>query len=813
MENKKQIEVPIDGMTCAACVARVEKALAKVEGISKVVVNAATNTAHIESADKLNPDQIMEAVSRAGYQVPVEKLDLNIEGMTCASCSGRIEKKLNKMEGVVKAVVNLSSETARVEYIPGTTSPAEIISAIEMLGYSAFPREEAETASPADRREKTYQREKQRFVFSLSLSLPVFILSMPGLFPFVNYIPLSIRWPLLFVMATVVILGAGRHFYVNAYKALRQKAADMNTLIAIGTGSAYLYSTAATFWGSFFPPALRHVYFDTATMIITLILLGKMLEARAKGKTSDAIKKLIQLQPKTAVVLRNGQEREIPVSQVVPGDLLIVKPGQNIPVDGKVVEGQSTVDESMLTGESIPVEKFSGDKVIGGTINLAGAFKMQAEKVGAQTVLSQIVKLVQAAQGSKAPIQRMADVVSSYFVPAVVMIAIITFFIWLIFGPEPKLSYAFISFITVLIIACPCALGLATPTSIMVGTGKAAELGILVKNAEALEITEKLDALVFDKTGTITRGTPEVSEIIAVSVMEEEQLLTLAAAVENRSEHPIAKAIVQKSREKNLQIPEVNHFSAVPGKGVSGEVNGQLVLVGTAGYLEQNQITLSEGLHQQLDRLAASGNTPFLIAVDRQPAGIIAVSDPIKEEAAEVVQTLQNMGLEVVLLSGDRRQTAEAVARKVGIRRVMAEVLPSEKADAVIELQKQGLRVGMVGDGINDAPALARAEVGFAMGTGTDIAMEAGDITIVKGSLKKIPLAILLSRQTMRNIRQNLFGSFIYNTLGIPVAAGALYPFFGILLSPIFASAAMAASSVTVVSNALRLRKYRPPKF
>jgi len=583
----------------------------------------------------------------------------------------------------------------------------------------------------------------------------------------------------------------------------------MNTLIAVGTGSAFLYSAAVTFFPFIFPAGLQHVYYDTAAVIITLILFGRMMESRAKKKTSDAIHHLMALQPKNATVIRNGQELEIPISEVQVEDVVMVRPGEKVPVDGVVESGRTSVDEAMITGESIPVEKNVGDTVIGGTINKTGSIQFVARKIGKDTVLAQIIRLVQEAQGSKAPIQRLADVIAGYFVPVVIVLALITLGIWLAVGPEPRITHALIAFVTVLIIACPCALGLATPTSIMVGTGKGAENGILIRNAEALEMAHKLNAIILDKTGTISTGQTKVTDIIAENEIREDELLKISASLEKGSEHPLGEAIVRAAEEKNLKLEKLIDFEALPGMGIRGRLDNRTILLGNRSWFEENDFNL-EKLNPVLDRLSGEGKTSILVAEEQNIRGIIAIADTIQEDSAQAISRLKKLGMKVFMLTGDNQRVAQAVAEKVGVDEFYAEVRPEQKASYVKKLQKQGYRVGMVGDGINDAPALAQADVGIAMGSGTDIAMEASDITLVRGRLSSVPVAIELSQATIRNIKQNLFGSFFYNSLGIPIAAGVLYPFFGLLLNPMIAAAAMAMSSVTVVSNALRLKRFKP---
>lgn len=614
---------------------------------------------------------------------------------------------------------------------------------------------------------------------------------------------------MLFLLTTPVLVFAGSQFFTGAWKLFKHFRADMNTLIAVGTGSAFLYSAAVTFFPFIFPAGLQHVYYDTAAVIITLILFGRMMESRAKKKTSDAIHHLMALQPKNARVIRNGQEQEIPISEVQVEDVVMVRPGEKIPVDGVVQSGRTSVDEAMITGESIPVEKNIGDMVIGGTINKTGSIQFVARKIGKDTVLAQIIRLVQEAQGSKAPIQRLADVIAGYFVPVVIVLALITLAIWLTVGPEPRITHALIAFVTVLIIACPCALGLATPTSIMVGTGKGAENGILIRNAEALEMAHKLNAIILDKTGTISTGQTKVTDIIADDGMREDELLKISASLEKGSEHPLGEAIVRAAEEKNLKLVKIEDFEALPGMGIRGRLHNRTILLGNRNWFEENHFNL-EKLNPVLDRLANEGKTSILVAEEQNIQGIIAIADTIQEDSAQAISRLKKLGMKVFMLTGDNQKVAQAVAEKVGVDEFYAEVRPEQKVSYVKKLQKQGYRVGMVGDGINDAPALAQADVGIAMGSGTDIAMEASDITLVRGRLSSVPVAIELSQATIRNIKQNLFGSFFYNSLGIPIAAGVLYPFFGLLLNPMIAAAAMAMSSVTVVSNALRLKRFKP---
>jgi len=812
-----RLELPVRGMSCASCVARVEGALLTTPGVKEARVNFAAERAYVVLGPEGSPQKLIEAVREAGYEVPTETVTLPVRGMSCASCVRKVEEALRGVPGVLKAEVNLATERATVEFLPGAATPADLRRAVAEVGYEVpeelEPEAEEDLLEREERaRRKTYQKLKRKFLMGLVLTLPIFALAYADILGLSQFIPERLNFWLQLLLATPVQFWVGAQFYLGAWAAARHKTADMNTLIAVGTSAAYVYSVLATLFPDFF--AARgleaHVYFDTAAAIITLILLGRLLEARAKGQTSEAIKKLIGLAPKTARVIREGRELEIPVADVKVGDVVLVRPGEKIPVDGVVVEGHSSVDESMITGEPIPVEKGSGDEVIGATINKTGSFKFKATRVGKETALAQIIKLVEEAQGSKPPIARLADVIAGYFVPAVIAIALITFGAWFLFGPEPAFTYALLNFIAVLIIACPCALGLATPTSIMVGTGKGAEHGVLIRGGEALETAHKLDAVVLDKTGTLTEGEPKLTDVIANGLPEEE-LLRLSAAAERGSEHPLGEAIVRAAEERGLLDElKVEEFQALPGRGIRARVEGKKLLLGNLKLMEEQRVELGE-LSAQADRLSAEGKTPMFVAADGKAAGLLAVADTLKEGSREAVAALKRMGLQVIMITGDDRRTAGAIARQVGIDHVLAEVLPQDKASEIKRLQKQGLKVAMVGDGINDAPALAQADVGIAIGTGTDVAMEAADITLISGDLRGVVTAIALSRATIRNIKQNLFWAFFYNTVLIPVAAGVLYPFFGILLSPVFAAAAMGSSSVTVVSNALRLKRFRAP--
>jgi Cu+-exporting ATPase len=812
VETKSRIDMGIRGMTCASCAAKIEKALNSAPGVEEANVNFALERATVTfDPEETEFNAIKGVVEKLGYQASTEKVDLPIGGMTCASCVAKVEKALSGVEGVLNASVNFATETATVEYLPSAASLEELNRAVAKIGYRVLAREEMDEVTDTEKaaRQKEIRSLKIKFIVGAILSVPTFLGSFPEWFPWIP--PFLTNFYVLMFLAAPVQFWVGKHFYTGFWAALKNKSSDMNTLIAVGTSAAYGYSAAMALFPDYFiskgfKPA---VYFDTAAVIITLILLGRLLEMVAKGRTSEAIKKLMGLQAKTARVIRDGEEVDIPVEDVQIGDLVIVRPGEKIPVDGVITQGYSTIDESMLTGESMPVEKKQGDEVIGATINKTGTFRFEATRVGKETALAQIVKLVQEAQGSKAPIQRLADKIAAYFVPAVIAVAVFTLIIWNFYGPEPAFLFALLNFVAVLIIACPCALGLATPTAIMVGTGKGAENGILIRGGESLETAHKIKAIVFDKTGTLTKGEPQVTDIITANGYNRNDLLQVAASAERGSEHPLGEAIVNEAREEALQLSEPEEFEAVAGHGIKAKINGSRVSIGNLKLMNELSIDTS-GVAAEADRLAGEGKTPMFVALDGILGGIIAVADVLKQGSVQAVEQLHKLGVEVVMITGDNRRTAEAIARQVGIDRVLSEVVPEEKAREVKKLQEEGMTVAMVGDGINDAPALAQADVGIAIGTGTDVAMEASDITLIGGDLNGVVTAIQLSKRTMRTIRQNLFWAFIYNTVGIPIAAGVLYPAFGILLNPMFAAAAMALSSVSVVTNSLRLKRFRP---
>lgn len=795
--------VPISGMTCAACALRIEKGLKKLDGVETANVNLALEKSTVVfDPAKTSLDDIRSKIEALGYGVVADKVELNITGMTCAACSTRIEKGLNKMPGVLKANVNLAMETATVEYDSSQLGVSDLVRQVEKLGYQATRKEEGKEEEQVDRRMAEIKRQTQKFWISLMLSLPL-LWSMVSHFSFTSFIWLPDflmnPWVQL-ALATPVQFIIGAQFYAGAYKALRNKSANMDVLVALGTSAAYFYSLYVAISSIGSHAHMLELYFETSAVLITLILLGKLFEAKAKGRSSEAIRKLMGLQAKTAVVVRDGVEITIPVEEVRPGDIVNVKPGDKVPVDGIVLEGQSAVDESMLTGESIPVDKAAGDAVIGATLNKNGFLKVKATKVGKETALAQIIKVVEEAQGTKAPIQRLADSISGIFVPIVVGIAVVTFLIWYFAVIPGNFAEALEKAIAVLVIACPCALGLATPTSIMAGSGRAAELGILFKGGEHLETAHHLDTIVLDKTGTVTKGEPELTDVISLDFAEPE-LLALVGAAEKNSEHPLAQAIVRGIAEKGIALGQTSAFEAIPGFGIRATVDSREVLVGTRRLLEQHHISY-QAVSDIMLSLEQAGKTAMLAVIDGKLAGLIAVADTIKPTSKQAIERLKAMGLTVIMMTGDNRQTAEAIAREAGIEHVIAEVLPEGKAAEVKKLQAEGKKVAMVGDGINDAPALATADIGMAIGTGTDVAMEAADITLMRGELTSVADAIEMSKRTIRNIKQNLFWAFAYNTLGIPFAALGF-------LAPWLAGAAMAFSSVSVVLNALRLQRVK----
>ncbi|WP_046863430.1 heavy metal translocating P-type ATPase [Microvirga massiliensis] len=812
----ESLSIPVEGMTCASCVGRVERVLSALPGGVAANVNLATERAEVTFRGAPDPLGAAHAIEDAGYAIREESAEFQVEGMTCASCVGRVERALEAVPGVVSASVNLATEKASVRYLAGIVSVDDLTSAIRDTGYEAHPVATAVTKGREDTREQGYRSLKRSLAFAAALTLPVFALEMgshfvPGFHDWVmETIGHRESWYLQFVLTTLVLFGPGLRFFRKGVPALLRRAPDMNSLVALGTAAAYGYSVVATFAPRVLPSGTVNVYYEAAAVIVTLILLGRTLEARAKGRTSEAIKRLMGLQPKTARVQRDGNAVEIPIDEIKVGDIVLVRPGEKIPVDGNVVEGSSFVDESMITGEPVPVQKGVDAGVVGGTLNRTGSFSFKATKVGADTVLAQIIRMVEAAQGSKLPIQAMVDRVTMWFVPAVMAAAALTFVVWLLFGPEPALGSALVNAVAVLIIACPCAMGLATPTSIMVGTGRGAELGVLFRKGEALQGLRSVDVAALDKTGTITKGRPELTDLIAAQGFAEDEILALVAAVEARSEHPIAEAIVEAATSRGLHVGAADGFDAFPGFGVSAQVGGRKVEIGADRLMRKLGYDVA-AFESTAERLGREGKSPLYAAVDEEVAAVIAVADPIKPSTPDAIAALHGLGLQVAMITGDNRGTAEAVARQVGIDEVIAEVLPDGKVEALERLRAGARQVAFVGDGINDAPALAEADIGIAIGTGTDVAIESAEVVLMSGDLRGVVNAIALSKATIRNIRQNLFWAFAYNVILIPVAAGVLYPAYGVLLSPIIAAGAMALSSVFVLGNALRLRGFEPP--
>ncbi|MDR2418471.1 MAG: heavy metal translocating P-type ATPase [Treponema sp.] len=834
----------IGGMTCAACAGRIEKVVRKIEGVSAAAVNLAGERLFVEFTGDQTLASVKEAVVKIGYSV-LDKpkgasVIIPIGGMTCAACSARVEKAIRKLEGIESATVNLATEKATVVYNPLKVRVSAVKEAIEKAGYTAldFSKEGAVDEDKL-RKEKEIKTLWTKFIVAASFGLPLLYIAMVPMIkvfslPFPQALapmkfPLAYGLVELFLVIPIII--AGNKFYTVGFRNLFHRSPNMDSLIAVGTTAAVLYSVYNIFeiaGGNVH--AVDALYFETAGVIIALILLGKSLEAVSKGRTSEAIKKLMGLAPKTAIIIENGEEKEIPIDEVIPGDIIVVKPGARIPVDGVVTDGQTAIDESMLTGESMPVDKKSGDKVYGATINANGLIRFRAEKVGGETALAQIIKLVEDAQGSKAPIAQMADIVAGYFVPIVCVIAVVAGIAWftaastgLVTLPHGKstLEFALTIFISVLVIACPCALGLATPTAIMVGTGKGAENGILIKGGEALETAHKINTIVFDKTGTLTEGKPELTDIIVLegetfppssspALSREAILLQITASAEKGSEHPLGEAIVREAQNQGLEIYAAENFQAITGRGIEADINGLAVLAGNRKLMDEKGISLAE-LETESDRLASEGKTPMYVVLNGKLAGIVAVADVLKKSSKAAIESLHKMGIEVAMITGDNKKTAAAIARQVGIDRVLSEVLPQDKSAEVKKLQDEGRKVAMVGDGINDAPALAQADIGIAIGSGTDVAMESADIVLMRSDLMDVPTAITLSKRTIRNIKQNLFWAFGYNVLGIPIAAGVLYLFGGPLLNPIFAAAAMSMSSVSVLTNALRLKRFKAP--
>ena len=814
------LEVAIRGMSCAACVRRVETAIRAVDGVASASVNLMSERATVV----LDPEagsaaKIDAAIREAGYETVESRLDLRVDGMTCAACVGRVERALQRVPGVLEANANLATGRAMIRVLDGADSAAHAVAALADAGYDAVF--DSDGADRADREQARRAEEmadlKRRVLIAAVATLPLLVLEMgvhlsePLHHLLAGKLGEDNMRTISFLLASVVMFGPGLNFYRKGFPALWRGAPDMNSLVALGTSAAYAFSVVATFLPRLLPNGGDDTYFESAAVVVTLILLGRWFEARAKGRTSDAIRKLLKLEAKSARVLRDGEVIEVAIDSVRPGDLVVVRPGDRVPVDGEITEGSSYVDESMITGEPMPAQKSVGANVVSGTVNKTGAFTFRATKVGADTLLAQIVRTVEAAQGSKLPIQAMVDRVTNWFVPVVMGLAALTFLVWLAFGPSPALSHALINAVTVLIVACPCAMGLATPTSIMVGTGKAAEMGVLFRRGDALEALRNVTVVAFDKTGTLTRGRPELTDIEVAAGFVEADVLAEIAAVESKSEHPVGAAIVETARRRGLAISDAAAFTAEPGLGVRAVVDGRHVVVGSARMMRDLGLD-TQSFAATADRLADAGKTPVYAAIDNRLAAIVAVADPIKDTTPAAIADLRRLGKRVVMITGDNRRTADAIGRRLGIDEVIAEVLPTDKAERVKQLQQSAPgRVAFVGDGINDAPALAQADVSLAIGNGTDIAIESADAVLMSGNLRNVANAIALSEATVANIRQNLFWAFAYNVVLIPVAAGALYPLFGITMSPILAGFAMALSSVSVVTNALRLRRFVPP--
>jgi heavy metal translocating P-type ATPase len=798
------LDLPITGMTCASCAGRVERALKAVPGVMTANVNLATERAEVRGT--ASPGALIAAVTKSGYAVPAPAQELVIEGMTCASCVARVERALLAVPGVTGATANLATESARVE---GVAEASALAAAVKQVGYGARVAS-ATVETPAERQAHEAEALTRELILAAALTLPVFVLEMGGhMIPAFHHwvmgtIGQGSSWLIQFVLTTLVLAGPGRRFFLRGIPALVKGAPDMSSLVAVGSGAAWAYSTLATFLPGLMPPGSVAVYFEAAAMIVTLILLGRLLEARAKGRSSQAIARLVALQPAVAHVRRGEQVLDLPVAEVRTGDVLELRPGERVPVDGRVTKGASWIDESMVTGEPLPVEKHAGDRVIGGTVNQTGALRLEAVAVGADTMLARIIRMVEAAQGGKLPIQALVDRVTLWFVPVVMVLAVLTFLVWLVLGPAPALPMALVNGVAVLIIACPCAMGLATPVSILVGTGRGAELGVLFRKGEALQALQGVKVVAFDKTGTLTEGKPELTAFLPASGETKDSLLPIFAAVEAQSEHPVARAIVVAA--KGMALPPVEGFQAKPGHGVSAHVGGAEIALGSAREMGNRGIDIA-AFQAAAERLADRGESPLYAARDGKAVALLAVADRVKDTTPAAIAAMKGMGLKLAMISGDNARTAQAIARDLGIDEVVAEVTPEGKVEVIRKLKAQGA-LAFAGDGINDAPALAEADVGIAMGTGTDIAIEAADVVLVSGRLPALADAIGLSRATMRNIRQNLFWAFAYNAALIPVAAGVLYPAFGLLLSPVLAAGAMALSSVFVLTNALRLKRY-----
>lgn len=812
--SRHTLRIEVEGLSCAGCAGRAERALQSVPGVSDVSVNFANGSAQM-IADGADLAQITQALQAANYPAREATTTLTVTGMTCASCTGRVERTLTGQPGVLNASVNLASETATVRYLPGATDPAQLARAVTESGYPARPSEDTDQNDQSARRQAEIDHARRMTLIAMALALPVFILEMgshtiPGFADLIQgTIGRTTSWVIQFALTTLALIWPGREFFTKGVPALLRGAPDMNSLVALGTSAAWGFSTIALFAPALLPQGTRAVYFEAAAVIVALILLGRWLEARAKGRTGAAIQKLIGLQAHTARVERKGEIIEIPIDEVGVGDILHVRPGEKIAVDGDVTGGTSYVDESMISGEPVPVEKATGDTVIGGTINGEGALTFRATKVGRDTMLAQIISMVEEAQGAKLPIQSLADKVVRIFVPTVIAVALVTIAAWLAFGPDPALTFALVAGVSVLIIACPCAMGLATPTSIMVGTGRAAEQGVLFRKGDALQSLDEARVIAFDKTGTLTEGHPRLTRITTTNGHEENDTLRLVAAVEGQSEHPIARAIETAAQDRGLTVPRPESFKAISGFGLSARVDGHDLLVGATRLMEREGIDTAP-LADTLAEMGARGETPVFAAIDGQLAALLAVADPVKDSSRTVIDALHARGLKTAMITGDTRATAQAIAADLGIDHIEAEVLPDGKVNAIKALRDAFGPVAFVGDGINDAPALAEADIGLAVGSGTDVAIDSADVVLISGDLSGVVNAAHLSRATLRNIRQNLFWAFAYNTALIPVAAGVLYPLTGTMLSPMLAAGAMALSSVFVLSNALRLRRVKP---
>ena len=815
MSENKQATLSIEGMSCASCVGRVEKTLVALDGVAEVSVNLASESARLAIDSPARLQDAAEALDKLGYPARTARITLNIEAMSCASCVGRVDKALAEVPGVLSVTVNLAAETALVTYLEGAVAPADLMAASAAIGYPAKPAEDLASPSRMERKAEEATHLRRSVFWAAALTLPVFVLEMgahviPAFHMAIkNSIGMQTSWIIQFVLATIVLFGPGRQFFAKGIPALLRRAPDMNSLVAVGTGAAWSYSVIATFLPALLPEGVRAVYFEAAAVIVVLILIGRWLEARAKGRTGAAIQSLLGLQVRTARVLRGGKTVDVDVDALSVGDTILVRPGERIPVDGEVTDGASNVDESMITGEPVPVAKTAGATLTGGTVNGTGSLTFRASRVGSDTTLAQIIRMVEEAQGAKLPIQGLVDRVTLWFVPAVMALAALTVAVWLAVGPDPALTLALVAGVSVLIIACPCAMGLATPTSIMVGTGRAAEMGVLFRKGDALQALSTVDIIALDKTGTVTEGKPALTDVVLAEGFDRESVLGLIAAVEAQSEHPIAEAIVRGAQSDGIAVPSASGFRSVTGYGVAATVSGREVMVGADRYMIREGIDIA-ALTDRERELASRGRTALYAAIDGKLAAVIAVADPVKPSSHAAISALREAGFEVAMITGDKQETAQAIARETGIDRVIAGVLPDGKVAALDDLRTGGRRIAFVGDGINDAPALAHADVGIAIGTGTDVAIESADVVLMSGDLRGVVNAAFVSRRTMANIRQNLVWAFGYNVALIPVAAGVLYPAFGLLLSPVFAAGAMALSSVSVLTNALRLRRLAP---